>query len=111
MPEKTAPDEVRGSKEFIAYYNTVRRDSEEYKRISECIDALKKDVQIGDKISKEKIPARYLKKYGVTNLYRVAIGSSRLTYTIIADKEKKVLCILEYFATHKEYSDRFGYDA
>jgi mRNA-degrading endonuclease RelE of RelBE toxin-antitoxin system len=54
-----------------------------------------------------KNPPHYLKKYGITNLYRVAIGNSRLTYTIIADKDKKVLCILEYFPAHRE---RFGYD-
>jgi mRNA-degrading endonuclease RelE of RelBE toxin-antitoxin system len=110
LPKKTAPDEVKGSKEFIANYNTLKRDSEEYKRINECITSLKQDCQIGDKIGKEKIPPHYLKKYGVTNLYRVAIGNSRLTYTIIADKNKKVLCILEYFPTHKEYNERFGYD-
>ncbi len=110
MPKKTAPDEVRGSKEFIAYYNTIKRDSEEYKRICQCIVCLKKDCQIGDKICKEKFPSHYVKKYGITNLYRAAIGNGRLTYTIIADKDKKVLCILEYFPTHKEYSERFGYD-
>ena len=110
MPKKTAPDEVRGSKEFIAYYKAVKRDSEENKRIRECIESLKKNLQIGDKVSKEKFPPNYLKKYGITNLYRVATGNSRLTYTIIADKENKVLCILEYFPTHKEYSERFGYD-
>jgi mRNA-degrading endonuclease RelE of RelBE toxin-antitoxin system len=111
LSKKTAPDEVRGSKEFMAYYNTAKRDSEEYKRINQCIDSLKKNRQPGDRVGKEKIPKEYLKKYALTNLHRVAIGNSRLTYTIIADKDKKVLCILEYFPTHKEYSERFGYDS
>jgi hypothetical protein len=94
----------------MAYYNNLKRDSEEYKRISQCIDALKQNRQLGDRVGKEKIPQLYLKKYAITNLYRVAISNSRLTYTIIADKNKKGLCILEYFSTHKEYSERFGYD-
>jgi mRNA-degrading endonuclease RelE of RelBE toxin-antitoxin system len=94
----------------MAYYNTPKKDSEEYKRLSRCIDSLKKNCQLGDRVSKEKIPLHYLKKYAITNLYRVAIGNGRLTYTIIADKDRKVLCILEYFPTHKEYSERFGYD-
>lgn len=110
LVKRIPPDEVRGSEEFMAYYNSLNKQSEEYKRISDCIETLKENRQVGDKVGRDKFPDYYVKKYGITNLYRVEIGDCRLSYTIIAENGKKILCILEYFPTHKDYSERYGYD-
>jgi hypothetical protein len=110
LPTKKAPDEVRTSPEFNAYYNGLKKNSEVYKRIKACIDIIRENWQVGDKVGKEKFPKSYVDNYEITNLYRLEIGDCRLAYTIIADGCKKVACILEYFESHKEYSERFGYD-
>jgi hypothetical protein len=110
LVKKKAPDEVRASKEFNAYYCGLNRNSETYKRITACIDSIKKNWQVGDKVGREKFPNYYLEKYGINNLYRLEVGDCRLAYTIIADGCKLAAVILEYFESHKGYSERFGYD-
>jgi mRNA-degrading endonuclease RelE of RelBE toxin-antitoxin system len=109
LVKRLPPDEVRGSEKFMAFYSSLDKKSEEYKRITSCIDAIKENRQVGEKVQKDKFPKYYVRKYEISNLYRVEIGDCRLSYTLIADGLKKVACILEYFPTHKEYSKRFGY--
>ncbi len=109
MAKKKAPDEVRASTEFNIYYQGLKKISEEYKRITTCIDSVKENWQVGDKVGRGKFPKYYVDKYNITNLYRLEIGDCRLSYTIIADGCKLIVCILEYFESHKEYSERFGY--
>ena len=109
MVKGLPPHEVKGSEEFTAFYGSLDKNSEEYKRITVCIDAIKGNRQVGEKVQKDKFPKYYVRKYRITNLYRMEIGDCRLSYTLIADGLKKVACILEYFPTHKEYSKRFGY--
>lgn len=109
MAKKKAPDEVRASNEFNEYYSGLNRTGEAYKRITACIGSVKENWQVGDKVGQEKFPAYYLEKYGINNLYRLEVGDCRLAYTIIADGCKLVAVILEYFESHKEYCERFGY--
>lgn len=104
-----SPDEVKGSKDFTAFYKELNKQSEEYKRLTACIDAIKENWQVGDKVGRNKFPDYYVKKYGINNLYRLEIGDCRLSYTLIADGLRKVVVIIEYFSTHKAYDDRFGY--
>jgi hypothetical protein len=110
LPKKKAPDEVKASEEFNAYYSGLKKNSEVHKRITDCIVSIKENWQVGDKVGRDLFPVLYVEKYGITNLYRLEIGDCRLTYTIIADGCKLVACILEYFESHKKYSERFGYD-
>ncbi|MCL5876403.1 MAG: hypothetical protein M1540_01150 [Candidatus Bathyarchaeota archaeon] len=110
MAKKKAPDEVRASKEFNAYYAGLNRAGEVFKRINACIDSIKENWQVGDKVGREKFPDYYVVKYGINNLYRLEVGDCRLAYTIIADGCRLVAVVLEYFESHKEYSERFGYD-
>ncbi len=107
--KKKAPDEVRASPEFRAYYGGLNKQGEVYKRITSCIDSIKENWQVGDKVGKAKFPDYYVEKYGINNLYRLEIGDCRLAYTIIADGCRLVACVLEYFESHKEYCERFGY--
>ena len=110
MAKKKAPDEVRASPEFSAYYSGLKKNSEVYKRIKVCIDTVKENWQVGDKVGRDKFPKYYVEKYEITNLYRLEVGDCRLAYTMIADGCRLVACIIEYFESHKQYSERFGYD-
>ncbi len=109
MAKKKAPDEVRASKEFNAYYTGLNRTGETYKRITACIESIKENWQVGDKVGRNKFPDYYVEKYGINNLYRLQVGDCRLAYTIVADGCRLVAVVLEYFESHKVYSERFGY--
>jgi mRNA-degrading endonuclease RelE of RelBE toxin-antitoxin system len=109
LSKRIPPDELRGTPEFSQFFTHLDKNGETYKRIKNCLDALREDICAGTKVQKDRFPKYYIEKYGITNLYRKEIGDCRLSYTVIAENSKKIVCVLEYFPTHKEYNERFGY--
>lgn len=109
MPKRKPPDELKSTPEFSEFYANLDREGETFKRIENCLDILRRDMCAGDQVQKDRFPKYYVKKYGIRNLYRKEIGNCRLSYTIISEDSKKILCVLEYFPSHKEYNRRFGY--
>ena len=103
------PDEVRSTPKFRNYYNSLPKDSELFNRIKKCVDSLKKNRIVGDKVEKNKWPKFYKDQYEINNLFRVETGECRLTYTLIGENGKIIACVLEFFADHVSYNDRFGY--
>ena len=80
-----------------------------YKFIRRAIEDLKQDPTCGIKIPKDRWPKIYIKKYGITNLWKYDLPNAwRLIYTIMADKIMISSVILEWFS-HKDYEKRFGY--
>ena len=69
---------------------------------------MKNDDNRGDKIKKELWPKR-LRKIGITNLWRYAINSHRLIYTITVANNEKIYLLL-CFLTHPEYDGLFHYN-
>lgn len=77
--------------------------------LDRAFDDLKKDPFCGIKIPKNKWPKDYIKKYGITNLWKYNLPNAwRLIYTIKADSVSIISIILEWF-DHKEYERRFNY--
>lgn len=85
-------------------------DQDDLKRhLDEALDSLKEHPTIGDKIEKRLWPKKYVRKYGVNNLFRYAIGSDRrMIYTIVGSGEN-ITCVILELLTHKEYDEIFGY--
>ncbi len=80
-----------------------------YTAIDRAIDELKSDPACGIKIEKRIWPKEYIKKYGITNLWKYDLPNAwRLIYTIESDEIRIVNIILEWFS-HKEYEKRFRY--
>ena len=80
-----------------------------YKFIKRAIEDLKQDPTCGTKIPKDRWPHIYIRKYGITNLWKYDLPNAwRLIYTIMADKIIILSVILEWFS-HKDYERRFGY--
>jgi len=99
-----------GSPEFARFFSSLDSDCELYNRIRRAIEALRADMLVGEKIERKKWAKTYVKKYGIRNLFRMETGKeSRLIYTIIAENNKKIVVVLEFFQSHKEYERRFGY--
>jgi len=47
---------------------------------------LRENIEAGEKVEKRKWPKMYVRKYGITSLFRLDLDRNyRLTYTIIAD--------------------------
>lgn len=110
MRKREPPDELRGTPEFEAFFSGLDKNCDLYKRIRTALDTLKENMLAGDKIEKRKWAKMYVQKYAVHNLFRIDAGKeSRLIYTIIAENNKKIVCVLEFFSDHKEYERRFGY--
>ena len=107
---KKAPDDVRGTPEFAKFNRGLDRESYLYRIVKRGLDVLRENMGAGEKVEKRKWPRMYVRKYGIRNLFRLDLDRNyRLTYTIIADGLKKVVCVLEVM-DHKTYNRRFGYD-
>jgi hypothetical protein len=61
------------------------------------------------RIQQRKWPKDYVKKYGVTNLWKYDLPNGwRLIYTVTETKIEIISLVLEWFS-HKEYERRFNY--
>ena len=106
---RKAPDDVRGTPEFAEFYHELDRESYLYRIIKKGLAVLRENMEAGEKVEKRKWPRMYVRRYGIRNLFRLDLDRNyRLTYTIIADGSKKIVCILEVM-DHKTYNRRFGY--
>ncbi len=89
--------------------NGTGEEKQLYKFIRRAIEDLKQDPTCGIKIPKDRWPKIYIKKYGITNLWKYDLPNAwRLIYTIMADKIMILSVILEWLS-HKDYEKRFGY--
>ncbi|MEK6935346.1 MAG: hypothetical protein AABW67_01020 [Nanoarchaeota archaeon] len=85
-------------------------DKQMFDFINRAIDNLKQNSQSGVRIANNLIPKEYIKKYGVTNLWKYNLPNAwRLTYNLSGDSVRIVSVILEWMS-HKDYEKRFGYN-
>lgn len=107
--------EVRfAEKQWEEEYNRLafgnKNERKLYKKITRAIERLKINPWAGQAIGKEKIPERYIRRYGVENLFWYTIGKEeRLIYTVKGNEVVITSLIIEWFLDHKEYAKRFGY--
>lgn len=63
----------------------------------------------GEQVKKSQIPKEYIKKYDITNLWRIELSNFwRLTYTIKSDEVEIINFVLD-IVDHKSYNKIFGY--
>jgi hypothetical protein len=65
----------------------------------------------GDPIPKKLIPAEYVLKYGITNLFHVELSNFwRMLYTLTNDEtEIEIIAFVLDIIDHKTYDKKFGY--
>ena len=108
------PCETRFIEQTIkeAFYNLQNGDSSEkelFRFINQAMDNIEKNAFCGIQIPKNQIPKEYIKKYGVTNIWKYDLPNAwRLIYSIRGGKAIIVSVVLEWM-TQKEYERRFGY--
>lgn len=106
------------SEEAEEAYRYLNEHSEESKIERSIFNSIKKKVELikmnphyGDPIKKKLIPAEYIEKYGVTNLFRVELSNHwRMLYTL-TDGESivEVITFVLDIVDHKTYDKKFGY--
>ena len=93
------------------FKNGNKTNEREYKLIKKGIELLKQDYKSREHISKrnQKAYSYYIKKYGVTNLWKLNVSKDwRIIYTVHGTEVEVISVILESLS-HKEYERRFGY--
>jgi len=85
-------------------------DKQMFEFINRAIDDLKENPMSGIRVPNNLIPKDYIKKYGISNLWKYNLPNAwRLAYSLLGDSVKIVSVILEWMS-HKDYEKRFGYN-
>ncbi len=80
-----------------------------FKSIERIKGWLKENPFVGDQVKKEQIPDFYIKKYGITNLWRIELANYwRLVYTLQSNEVEIIDFVLDII-DHEEYNKKFGY--
>ena len=94
---------------FYALRDGDYSEKELFRFINQALNNIEENAFCGIQIPKRLIPKEYIKKYGVTNLWKYDLPDAwRLIYSIRAGKPIVISIVLEWM-THKEYNRRFGY--
>ena len=102
---------VSGSVEFTRLYKSLGKTDPLKNQLDEAMDLLKKDPTIGNRITANLWPKKYVRKYGVNNLFRYRVGSNwRVIYTVLS-KPDGLVCVILDALDHKNYDLLFGYKA
>lgn len=108
---------VKLSNEAEEVYKKLNEEapfSKQSKMILSAIDhkknLIKADIHYGDPIAKNLIPDEYIKKYGITNLFRVELPTFwRMLYTLTNNEEIEIIAFVLDIIDHPEYNKKFGY--
>ncbi|MCH8823256.1 MAG: type II toxin-antitoxin system RelE/ParE family toxin [Planctomycetes bacterium] len=95
-----------------AFYKLEESDNSEkqlFKFINQALTNIEENAFCGTQIPNRLVPKQYVKKYGITNLWKYDLPNAwRLIYSIRGGEVIVVSIVLEWM-THKEYNRRFGY--
>jgi len=98
--------EVVAHEVFSNFYDPLPDTDKRKIAIKELRDNLKKDINKGRFVKRDRpYPERY-RKLGVTNLFVYEVKSDRVIYTMRTTSEKKIWQFLEYL-NHEEYDYLF----
>lgn len=102
-----AEDEYRALEEMAAHSkvaHSILNAIENKKRL------IKANPQYGEPIPKRQIPADYVAKYGVNNLFWVSLPDFwRMLYTLTANGEVEIIAFVLDIVDHDRYNKKFGY--
>lgn len=79
--------------------------------IKKKVELVKANPHYGDPISKKMIPAEYIEKYGITNLFRVELSNYwRMLYTLTdGGSVVEIIAFILDIVDHETYDNKFGY--
>ncbi|MCK5040140.1 MAG: hypothetical protein KAR87_04190 [Candidatus Aenigmarchaeota archaeon] len=95
---------------FLSLKNSkLHEERQIYRWLERAFVDLEENAFCGIQIPKKLIPASYIQKYEIDNLWKYNLPNAwRLTYSIKGSEIKVVSIVVEWMS-HKEYEKRFGY--
>ena len=107
---------VKGHPDFAQYLNGLRnstRSQDKYlvKLIDDAIDLLSQGRTLGDSVSRDRWPKKYLKFHEpIPCLFRIDLDDNfRMAYSLIKTPTEPLFVWIIEVMTHKVYNQRFGY--
>ena len=106
------------SSEAEEVYKYLKKEAKKSKTERTILTAFAKNVEIiksnphyGKPIAKSLIPKEYIKKYQITNLFRVELPNFwRMLYTLTDGETKiEIIAFVIDIMNHQEYNKKFGY--
>ncbi len=92
------------------HFNSLNEDDWLKKALKRSIQNLKENIFCGENIPKRLIPAVYVQKYQIDNLYHYSLPNGwRMVYTIITLENKECWAVIVEYFSHPEYEKRFHY--
>lgn len=93
-------EQAQHNKVALSILNAVNRKKE----------LIKANPQYGESIPKKQIPADYISKYSVNNLFWVSLPDFwRMVYTLTANGEVEIIAFVLNITDHDKYNKKFGY--
>jgi hypothetical protein len=103
------------AKEVYEFLNREAANSKQERSIlnsiNQKIEFIKLNPHYGNPVPKKLIPKEYLKKYEITNLFRVELPDFwRMLYTLTSGETKvEVISFVLDIIDHPAYNKKFGY--
>lgn len=106
------------SPEAEEVYNFLNKEASDSKNeqailnaVNKKVDLIKENVHYGNPVAKKLIPSEYVKKYGITNLFRVELPNYwRMLYTLTnGESEIEIIAFVLDMVDHRSYDKKFGY--
>lgn len=90
---------------------TSKTDKTILNAITKKFELIRSEPHYGEPIAKSLIPNEYIKKYKITNLFRVELPNYwRMLYTLTEGETKiEIIAFILNILDHAEYDKRFGY--
>jgi Txe/YoeB family toxin of Txe-Axe toxin-antitoxin module len=102
-----ADDKVKGAYDRLKDSKTENQKL--YSWLNKAFDDISENAFCGIQIPKKLIPRKYLKTYGIDNLWKYNLPRGwRLLYSVARDEIIIIAIVLEWLP-HKQYEKRFGY--
>ena len=101
------------NKDFVKLQQRAEKGGGEAAYLMKIVDKgiakIATKMTAGKKIPKNLWPKEYIKKYGITNLWKLDLDSYwRMIYTIVGDHVELIGIVLDVM-DHKKYDRKFGY--
>ena len=101
---------ITGSEDFSKSFGSMSEDDPFKIEIRNAMKILKENCTAGEKIEHDRWPDCYVKKYQINNLWRYELlDGKRFIYTILGSANGFTVSIIEAFANHTSYDNRFDY--
>ncbi|NOJ27264.1 MAG: hypothetical protein DA330_04550 [Nitrososphaera sp.] len=109
---KKLPLEVRGTIDnFVPFYKKLDETGKLYQSIADTIELIRWNPTLGNHVEHDKIPSYYIKKFKITNLFRIElIAHWRLLYAVHSFSDVGIGILILEALDHKKYDLRFGYN-